>query len=77
MKLTDGKNVIELTMTVNGGEDWAPTFFAAATLPKRGDARKVEDFRSAIELAERWRDGLGDFAQDAWDEDRRLTIEWL
>lgn len=70
-RLTDGKRVVEITMTRwtgNGYEpDWSNDFFAVGSLPYIGDVNAycVEHLDYCIEQALDWKNAIGDFAEDA------------
>lgn len=83
MKLTDGKRTVKITMhTFDGtdlGPDWSQDFFEAGCLPydDETDAYFVKDVDYCIDMAEDWKHGRGDFAEDdeVDPESRVMSVE--
>lgn len=71
IRLTDGKNTVEIEMCIwdgcNYSPDWSQDFFEAGGLPYDDETNTytVPDVEYCIEQAEDWRLCRGDFADDA------------
>ena len=83
IKLTDGKKTVKITMAVWNGSGWSPDwsqdFFECGALhyDMETDAYTVDDVDYCIDCANDWKNGEGDFweeaEQDGFDPDDRLV----
>lgn len=76
MRITDGHRIVDVTMRIWNGNgyspDWSQDFFCAGILDTNEslDAYNVDDVEYCIEMANEWKRGIGDYA-----EDHELTVE--
>lgn len=67
VRLFDGKNILTIGMYEDGGPDFSADFFEVGRLEYAEglDAYRVPDAEYCEEMADAWRDKIGDFVDDA------------
>lgn len=81
MKITDGKKTVNIEMKVWQGNgyspDWSIDFFNAGSLKYNDeiDIYIVDDVDYCIEQAQDWKNSIGDYSMDKFNNNNEIFVE--